>query len=225
MLKHSYKSLKHSVKHRSCEKVSGLDNYLKAVSLQSGKFLGVAGLGSVAGVGALAINPVAVLPLFGAGVVASFYSAYKMGVVEEDEKLFYGNVMHAGMGCLMAPVVLMSKAVLVPAAVVTGVVVGGSVMAGCYMPQGVMAPYGRPLYVGLAGLIAVGIGGFWIPALHTVNVYGGVALFTGLTMYDTQKTISDFNAGVIDEVGHAANFSLNTLNIFIRMLEIMSRNK
>jgi FtsH-binding integral membrane protein len=62
-------------------------------------------------------------------------------------------------------------------------------------------------------------------AMHSIDLYGGVALFTVYNAYDTHVVIRDYETGNRDYVGHATNYSLNCINIFIRLLEIFARAK
>jgi FtsH-binding integral membrane protein len=58
---------------------------------------------------------------------------------------------------------------------------------------------------------------------HDINLYGGVLLFTGYSAYDMHTMISDYESGNKDHIGHATHHSLNAINIFIRMLAIISK--
>ena len=60
-------------------------------------------------------------------------------------------------------------------------------------------------------------------AAHSIDLFGGVALFSIYNAYDTHVLIEDFEKGKRDYIYHAVNYSLNAINIFIRMLEIVAK--
>jgi len=113
----------------------------------------------------------------------------------------------------------------------TGIFAGFSFMA-LKAKRGSMLRLGGPLLGGLLALIACGLGGMLLPlfgvtnpallgALYNINLYGGLALFSVLISYDTQRMIEDYKAGNNDHLLPALNMFLNLFNIFIRLLQIL----
>lgn len=51
----------------------------------------------------------------------------------------------------------------------------------------------------------------------------GVGIFTLLTASDTHKAIEQYREGDADHLMHAVSFYLNFVNIFVRIMEIVSR--
>jgi FtsH-binding integral membrane protein len=223
------------------KKNDGLQTHFKTVTQTMGVYLGTAALSSAGAVmagTAVANSGIPPDALMNGGIATfvgafgvSLYAAWKIGapiykkgiMVNAEDRDFYAKLMHACMGVTIAPSLVVFAPAIPYAAVVATALVAGPITASLYLPKGQLLPWGPALYVGLWGLVGVGIGGIWFPMLHDVNLYGGVLLFTGYSAYDTHKLISEYERGNKDHIGHATNYSLNAINIFVRMLEIISK--
>jgi FtsH-binding integral membrane protein len=116
-------------------------------------------------------------------------------------------------------------------------------MMGAISVVGATAKQEKYLYIGgplLAGAALVAVSGFApliLPAtavrtlVFTENVwlYGGLAVFGGFTLYDVQKVLHHARLakmGVMkrDPVNESISLELDFLNIFIRMVQILSMN-
>lgn len=89
-----------------------------------------------------------------------------------------------------------------------------------------------PLSSGLTCLLIMGIVNifFRIPFLHTIELYVGTLIFFGYIVFDIQYFLSEkskLSASVQDQlhIDAALNIYLDVINVFIRMLEIISRMK
>jgi len=60
--------------------------------------------------------------------------------------------------------------------------------------------------------------------IFLISLYGGLVLFCGYVLYDTQVMIEKINMGDKDYVNHAVALYLDFINIFIRVLIILMRN-
>lgn len=99
-----------------------------------------------------------------------------------------------------------------------------------------LSSWGSYLMMGVIGVIAASLGNIWLqsPILHWVVSYAGVAIFLGLTVYDTQK-IKNMTAWAIstgDEqnlrrvgVRGALSLYLDFINLFIFLLRILGRRR
>jgi FtsH-binding integral membrane protein len=47
----------------------------------------------------------------------------------------------------------------------------------------------------------------------------------GITMYDTHNAIEAYEKGEPDHIGHAANFHLDFMNLFLRIVELFMKLK
>lgn len=132
------------------------------------------------------------------------------------------NVSMAGGLCTIG---LVGGPLIAQAALATGCVVGGLSLAASKAKPGSLEQFEAPLGIGLGVVVAAGLGSmfFPMPILHSISLYGGLAVFSGLTMTDTQKLIKaaqqerDF-----DPINESLGIYLDTLNIFIRMVEILN---
>merc|ERR1712146_214424 len=76
---------------------------------------------------------------------------------------------------------------------------------------GADARVGGPLLGGLFVMLGCGILGLFYPhpVLHSVMLYGGLALFTAFTAYDTQMILNDYKEGQRDVVQHSIGLFIN----------------
>ena len=94
---------------------------------------------------------------------------------------------------------------------------------------------GHYLTMGVMGIIVVSVINFFVksPAIYYLISYAGVAVFLGLTAYDTQKILSWSNrAGSVSEdeyikisIMGALKLYLDFINIFLFMLRIFGRRR
>lgn len=214
-------------------------DYVKSVYRKTGKYLGITAVSGVASIGLGSqlysyMGVVSVPLLVGTGLTAfgvSLYSAWKICKTDpgfdysqyatKDQREKYAYMLHTGMGVTLAPSLFMFPTAIPAATILTGALVAGPIMASMSLPKGSLLKYGPAMHIGLWGLIGIGIGGIFFPVLHQINVYGGVAFFTLYSAYDTHQMIDDYENGRGDVIGHATNYSLNAINIFGRLLEIL----
>lgn len=110
----------------------------------------------------------------------------------------------------------------------TGVMMG---LLGAYAystPTSDFLSWRGALSVGLCGLIGVNLVSLFWPSslLTTISLYGGLMLFGGFTLYDTQKLLH--NAQIRsswDPINESLGIYLDALNIFTKLLIIFSNNK
>ena len=99
-------------------------------------------------------------------------------------------------GAILAPLAFAGGPVLMRAAFYTAGIVGGlSTIAAC-APSEKFLSWGAPLGIGLGAVFAANIGALFLPptsaigaGLASIVVYGGLVLFSGFLLYDTQKII------------------------------------
>jgi len=139
------------------------------------------------------------------------------------------------LGAVIAPLCFVGGPILLRAAWYTAGVVGGlSTIAVC-APSEKFLTLGAPLAMGLGVVFASSLAGMFLPAttalgagLYSISLYGGLLLFSGFLLYDTQKIIKRAENTPLmamqpfDPVNNAISIYLDTLNIFIRIVSILA---
>lgn len=137
------------------------------------------------------------------------------------------------LGIMLAPMSMFGGPAIIRAGMYTAGVVGGlSAIAVC-APSERFLVNAAPISIGLGAVIASSIGSMLLPptskiglGLYGISLYGGLILFSGLLLYDTQKTIKraelhpTYSMAPYDPINNSLNIYMDILNIFIRMLQI-----
>ena len=138
-------------------------------------------------------------------------------------------------GAVIAPLCFVGGPIMLRAAWYTAGVVGGlSTIAVC-APSEKFLTMGGPLAMGLGVVFASSLAGMFLPpttvlgaGLASISLYGGLLLFSGFLLYDTQKIVKRaenqplYGAQSFDPVNNSISIYLDTLNIFIRIVTILS---
>lgn len=159
------------------------------------------------------------------------YHAWNVGSPGKstDDRRTHAYWMHGLLGITIVPALVRYRGAIPSATAVTFSLVAGPITAALFLPKGKLMSWGNALYTGLWGIAGVSAAAVIFPLLgwdqlgdaaHSLELYGGVALFTMFNAFDTHKVISDYKSGVTDVIGHATNYTLNAVNLFIRLLEI-----
>lgn len=144
-------------------------------------------------------------------------------------------VHSAVVGSVIAPLTLLGGPLMIRAACYTAGVVGGlSTLAMC-APSDKFLYMGGPLAMGLGVVFVSSIGTWFLPAttaigagLYSIALYGGLVLFGGFLLYDTQKIIYRAETHPVyamqpyDPVNNSVGIYLDTVNIFIRIAMILA---
>lgn len=138
---------------------------------------------------------------------------------------------HASLlGAMLAPMALLGGAVLTRAAWYTAGIVGGLSTIAATAPSEKFLSMGGPLAVGLGLVFASSVAGMFLPpttrlglGLYSISLYGGLVLFSMFLLYDTQKIVHQAErAPYYDPINNSIHIYLDILNIFIRMVSILS---
>jgi FtsH-binding integral membrane protein len=146
------------------------------------------------------------------------------------------TAFNATQAAFVAPLLVMVPgAVLARAGLYTIAMMGSLSVVGATAKQEKYLYIGGPLLAGAALVAASGLAPLVIPATavrtlaFTENIwlYGGLAVFGGFTLYDVQKVLYHARLaerGVIrrDAVNESISLELDFLNIFVRMVQILS---
>ncbi|XP_018368126.1 PREDICTED: uncharacterized protein LOC108764387 isoform X2 [Trachymyrmex cornetzi] len=106
-------------------------------------------------------------------------------------------LVHTGiLGAVVAPLTLLGGALVIRAAWYTAGIVGGLSAIAVSAPSDKFLAMGGPLAIGLGVVFASSLGSMFLPpttalgsGLYSVALYGGLLLFSGFLLYDTQKII------------------------------------
>ncbi|QQP55130.1 Growth hormone-inducible transmembrane protein [Caligus rogercresseyi] len=135
-------------------------------------------------------------------------------------------IVHSSiLGACVAPICALGGPLLLRAAMYTGGML--SALSFLYM--------GGPLAMGLGLVFASSIGSFFLPptsmlgaSLYSLSLYGGLILFGGFVLYDTQKIIykAENTPRYVgwDPINASSGIYMDTLNIFIRIAQILAMN-
>jgi len=135
-------------------------------------------------------------------------------------------------GWAMAPLLLValkvSPAIVPQALAITTGLFGTMTALSLFAKPGSMLRLGVPLGAGMLMLLGCGVAGMfvpvtsaWYPLLHSINLYGGLGIFTLYIAYDTQNMINEYEMGEDDHLKHAVDLFINFKAIFQRVLLLL----
>lgn len=185
--------------------------------------------------------------LMGGSLLGSFgmalYSLYKISdetpkitfnktskkheIVDSFTRQKYLNLFLIAEGITIAPIVGLLLPLAAPAAIITSGLMAGPIAAAYLNPMKDTTAVGSFLFTGLCGMIGFGITGLIFPSFGALwfqpEPYIGILLFSGYNWYDTQVMMESYENKQLDPTAHSVNYTLNFINIFIRVMEIMAR--
>lgn len=139
------------------------------------------------------------------------------------------------MGAVLAPISFVGGAILVRAAWYTAGVIGGLSTVAVCAPNDRFLYMGGPLAIGLGVVFASSLGSMFLPpttalgaGLYSMSLYGGLLLFSAFLLYDTQRIVHraenhpNYGLQKFDPVNSAMSIYMDTLNIFIRIVSILT---
>lgn len=138
------------------------------------------------------------------------------------------------LGAVVAPLCFIGGPLIVRAAWYTAGIVGGLSAVAVCAPSEKFLSIGGPLAIGLGVVFASSLGSMFLPAttalgagLYSISIYGGLLLFSGFLLYDTQRIIRAaevypmYTQHPFDPVNASLSIYLDTLNIFVRIATIL----
>lgn len=145
-------------------------------------------------------------------------------------------IVHTGiMGAVIAPMCFLGGAALTRAAWYTAGVVGGLSTIAICAPSGEFLNMRAPLAMGLGAVFAASLASMFVPqtsalgaGLYSLSLYGGLIVFGGFLLYDTQGIIKRaevhpmYGPHPYDPINSAISVYLDILNIFMRIAIILS---
>ncbi|KAL2059603.1 hypothetical protein ABVK25_000896 [Lepraria finkii] len=182
----------------------------------------------------MTMNPWVVM---GVGLAASIGTMYGTFATDSEnfiQKYALWGGFNLAQAAILSPLMFMQPALLARAGLYTVAMMGSIAFVGATAKQEKYLYLGGPL---LAGVAIVAVSGFAplvlpVTAARTLMwseriwLYGGLAVFGGFTLYDTQKILQHARMserGLVkrDVVNESISLELDFLNIFIRMVQIL----
>ncbi|RYF48145.1 MAG: hypothetical protein EOO38_10730 [Cytophagaceae bacterium] len=201
-------------------------------------FATTTGIALVAGPALLAVTPGVLLGISIGSCTASFVSAITLPRATPHsltEKIAWGTLV-ASFGVLLAvPAALLGSTIVLQAAIITVGVTAAMSLFAYLAPTNTFARLGAPLLAGMVGLTGVGLASLVMPAawpitaaLHTVDIYGGIALFAAYIGFDAQVVASNAEAMSDQDFSapqQSAGLYIHMINISTRLMEALAQNK
>jgi growth hormone-inducible transmembrane protein len=149
-------------------------------------------------------------------------------------KYGFWTAFNVSQAAILSPLLFLQPALLFRAGLYTVGMMGSIAFVGATAKQEKYLWIGGPLLAGVAIVALSGLAPLVIPATATrtlmwtenIWLYGGLAVFGGFTLYDTQKVLHHARLaqrGLMkrDPVNESISLELDFLNIFIRMVQIL----
>lgn len=150
-------------------------------------------------------------------------------------------VFSAVQGVTLSPLFFLNPAILGRAGIYTVGALGGLCYVGATAKSDTYLYLGGFLLAGVGVVLATSLAPMLLPrmsmrtmsAMEHVSAYGGVAVFSGFILYDTQKILRHaalVQRGVLqaDPVRESVSLILDAINLFVRIVQVpmlQQRNK
>jgi len=123
---------------------------------------------------------------------------------------------------------MMNSEYILPAAAITAGITAGPIMMAYMNPKENTAAVGNFLFTALVGSCVLGLTGIIFPSFGQMwfrpEPYISILLFSGYNWYHTQCMIQSYKENKLDPIGHSVNYTLNAVNIMIRVMELLARS-
>lgn len=142
------------------------------------------------------------------------------------------------LGMVLAPLSMFGGPAILRAATYTAGIVGGLSAIAICAPSERFLVTSAPLSIGLGAVVASSIGTLFLPptskiglGLYGIALYGGLIVFSGLLLYDTQRTIKKaelhptYSMAPYDPINNSLHIYMDIINIFIRMLTLSGQKR
>lgn len=183
----------------------------------------------------MATNPWLVIGVSLAASIGTMYGTFYTSPENYVQKYALWGAFNLTQAAVLSPLMFMSPAILMRAGLYTVGMMGSIAFVGATAKQEKYLYLGGPLLAGVAVVAISGFAPLVLPATATRTLmwserlwlYGGLAVFGGFTLYDVQKILHHARLaerGLVkrDVVNEAVSLELDFLNIFIRMVQILS---
>ncbi|KAK2790325.1 hypothetical protein FQN52_005593 [Onygenales sp. PD_12] len=215
--------------------------YLNQTFLHTGLGVGIIGIAARAlhasgwSYRLMAASPWAVIGLSLVASIGTMYGTYYTAPENYVQKYALWGAFNLTQAAILTPLMFMSPAILARAGLYTVGMMGSIAFVGATAKQEKYLYLGGPLLAGVAIVAISGFAPLVLPATaarslmwsERIWLYGGLAVFGGFTLYDVQKILHHARLaerGIVkrDVVNESISLELDFLNIFVRMVQILS---
>ncbi|KAF9469753.1 inhibitor of apoptosis-promoting Bax1-domain-containing protein [Collybia nuda] len=182
----------------------------------------------------MAANPWVVLGVSLVGGIGSMMGVFYTPPERTVQKHLFWLAFNACQAATLSPLFFLNPAILSRAALYTCGVVGAISYVGATATNDKYLNLGGPLLAGVTVValsslapMALPLGLRGLAFTEAISLYGGLAVFGGFVLYDTQKILH--NARLVeqgikkpDPMREAISLQLDMINIFIRIVQILS---
>jgi len=179
-------------------------------------------------------NPWAVLGIGLVGSIGTMMGAMYTSPENAVQKHLFWLAFNGCQAATLSPLFFFSPAILSRAALYTVGIVGSIAYVGATAKNDKYLNLGAPLLAGVTVVALSSLAPMVMPmGLRTlaiteaISLYGGLAVFGGFVLYDTQKILQHARLaeqGIItaDPIKESISLELDMINIFIRMVQILA---
>jgi FtsH-binding integral membrane protein len=181
----------------------------------------------------MSANPWVVLGVSLVGSIGSMMGVYYTPPEKTVQKHLFWLAFNACQAATLSPLFFVNPAILSRAALYTCGVVGSLSYVGATAKNDTFLYMGGPLLAGVTVValsslapMALPLGMRGLAVTEAISLYGGLAVFGGFVLYDTQKILHHARMaerGVIprDPMKEAISLELDMINIFVRLVQIL----
>ncbi|KAF8226317.1 hypothetical protein L208DRAFT_1302642 [Tricholoma matsutake] len=185
----------------------------------------------------MAANPWVVLGVSLAGSIGSMMGVFYTPPERTVQKHFFWLAFNACQAATLSPLFFLNPAILSRAALYTCGVVGSISYVGATATTDKYLHLGGPLLAGVTVValsslapMALPLGLRGLAISEAISLYGGLAVFGGFVLYDTQKILRNARLAEqgslkADPMKESISLQLDMVNIFIRIVQILSMQK
>ncbi|KAJ8702093.1 hypothetical protein PTI98_000838 [Pleurotus ostreatus] len=181
----------------------------------------------------MSANPWVVLGVSLAGSIGSMLGVYYTPPEKTFQKHAFWLAFNACQAATLSPLFFVNPAILSRAALYTCGVVGSLSYVGATARNDKYLYMGGPLLAGITVValsslapMALPMGMRSLAIAEAISLYGGLAVFSGFVLYDTQKILNHARLaeqGLVrkDPMKESISLQLDMINIFIRLVQIL----
>ncbi|KAF8628211.1 hypothetical protein AX15_003999 [Amanita polypyramis BW_CC] len=182
----------------------------------------------------VAANPWVVLGVSLVGSIGTMMGTYFTPPEKSFQKHAFWLAFNGCQAATLSPLFFFSPALLSRAALYTFGVVGSICYVGATATNDKYLHLGGPLLAGVTVVALSSLAPMVLPMgmrslaiSEAVSLYGGLAVFSGFVLYDTQKILQharmvEHRAIKRDPINESISLELDMLNIFIRLVQILA---